>query len=190
MNKSVIALALLAAAVPFAAAAQSAPGALNYNYVEAGYMATKGDGSVKADGWGVNASAALTANVHLFGGYDTQKIDKSPVDVGHWRIGAGYNHALSPRTDLVSRAAYERYNISHGGDKVDGYSVEVGARSLLVDNLEGYAFAGYEDGRDFKGDFYGRLGANYRFSPNWSVTGNVKFADGAHQWFVGPRLSW
>ena len=189
MKKSLIALAVLAAA-PFAAAAQSAPGALNYNYVEAGYVATRGDGDLKADGFGGNASVALTPNVHLFGGFNTQEIDDTPIDVDHWRIGAGYNHGLSPRTDLVARAAFERYDISHGGGKVDGYSAEVGVRSLLVDQLEGYAFAGYEDGDEFDGDVYGRLGANYRFTPNWSVTGDVKFADGARQWFVGPRFSW
>lgn len=189
MNKTIIALALAAAtAVPFAAAAQQAPGALNYNYVEGGYVATNGDG--KADGFGANASVALTPNWHLFGSYNNQEIDNTPVDVDHFRIGAGYNMGLSQNTDLVARAAYERYDISHGGGKVDGYSAEVGARSMLAPKLEGYAFAGYEDGKDFDGDFYGRLGANYSFTPNWSVTGDVKFADGARQWFVGPRFSW
>ncbi|MDO5506187.1 MAG: diffusible signal factor-reguated Ax21 family protein [Pseudoxanthomonas suwonensis] len=190
MKTSLLALAVLAATVPFAAAAQQAPGALNYNYVEAGYAHTNGDGDAKADGFGANASVALTPNVHLFGGWNSQEIDNTPVDVDHWRIGAGYNHALSPRADLVARAAFERYDVSHGGGKVDGYSVEVGSRGMLATNLEGYAFAGYEDSKDFEGDFYGRLGANYAFTPNWSVTGDVKFADGANQWFVGPRFSW
>ena len=52
------ALALLAVpALGFSAAASAADG-LNYNYVEGGYIATNSD--VDADGWGVNASAALT----------------------------------------------------------------------------------------------------------------------------------
>lgn len=190
MKTTVLGLALAAAIVPFAAAAQQAPGALNYNYVEAGYIHTNGDGDAKADGFAVNGSVALTPNVHLFGGWNKQDIDKTPIDVDHLRFGVGYNHGISPNADLVARAAFERYDISHGGGKVDGYSVEVGTRGMLAANFEGYAFAGYEDGDDFDGDFYGRLGANYRFAPNWSVTGDVKFADGDTQWFVGPRFSW
>lgn len=190
MKKSTIALAVLAAALPFAAAAQTAPGALSYNYAEAGYVYTKADGAPKADGAAANVSFSVHPNVHVFGSVNRQSIDTTSVKVDHLRLGAGYNTPVSARTDLVARGAYERYNINHGGGKVDGYSAEVGARSVLVDNLEGYAFLGYEDGRDFDGDFYGRLGANYTFSPNWSVTGDVKFADGAHQWFVGPRFSW
>jgi hypothetical protein len=56
--------------------------------------------------------------------------------------------------------------------------------------LEGYAMAGYEDGNDYDGDFYGKLGAQVKFSPRWGVAADVKFADNDTQWFVGPRLTW
>ena len=72
----------------------------------------------------------------------------------------------------------------------DGYSVEVGVNSALTNRLTGYALAGYEDGDDYDGDFYGRLGAQVKFNPNWSASADVKFADGVTQWFVGPRYSW
>ena len=63
-------------------------------------------------------------------------------------------------------------------------------RSALTSNLEGYALAGYENGDGYDGDFYGRLGAQVKFTPNWSASADVKFADGDTQWFVGPRFSW
>jgi hypothetical protein len=60
----------------------------------------------------------------------------------------------------------------------------------MTSNLEGYALAGYEDGDAFDGDFYGRLGAQVKFTPNWGVAGDVKFSSGDTQWMVGPRLTW
>lgn len=205
MKRSLIALAL-AATLPFAA---SAANGLNYNYIEGGYVATNldsNDGDIDADGVGVNASIALSPNFHVFGSFNTQESDafdflgsRVETDVNQWRVGVGYNAPIANHTDLVARAAYEkfeaddvtvdgqRYDINDGDD---GYSVEVGVRSALTANLEGYAFAGYEDYGNDADDFYGRLGAQIKFNPNWGISGDVKFADGDTQWFIGPRFSW
>ncbi|QNP41892.1 outer membrane beta-barrel protein [Lysobacter solisilvae (ex Woo and Kim 2020)] len=191
MKKSLLALTLLVS-LPFAA---SAAEGLSYNYVEGGYVASNGD-NVDADGWNVNGSAALTDNFHVFGGYTFQKTDDETiggvrfdgVDVDQWRVGLGYNHPIAANTDLLARVAYESAKVE-GFDRFDGYSAEVGVRSALAPNFEGYALAGYEDGDDVDGDFYGRVGAQVKFNQNWGVTGDVKFADGDTQYFVGPRLT-
>ncbi|MFC5570909.1 diffusible signal factor-reguated Ax21 family protein [Lysobacter yangpyeongensis] len=191
MKKSLLALTLLAA-LPFAA---SAAEGLSYNYVEGGYVGTNADGA-DADGWGINGSGALTDNFHVFGGYTFQKTDDETiggvrfdgVDVDQWRVGLGYNHPIAANTDLLARVAYDNYKVEHA-DSVDGYSAEVGVRSALTQNFEGYALAGYEDGDEFDGDFYGRVGAQVKFNQNWGLTGDVKFADGDTQYFVGPRLT-
>jgi Ax21 family sulfation-dependent quorum factor len=205
MKRSLLAFALLAA-LPFAA---SAADGLNYNYVEGGYVATNIDndnGDIDADGAGVNASVALSPNFHLFGGYSAQESDgfdflssRVETDVNQWRAGLGYNLPIAGNTDLVARAAYEkvevddvtvggqRYDINDGDD---GYSAEVGVRSALTTNLEGYALAGYEDFGDDNDDFYGRIGAQVKFNPSWGISGDVKISDGDTQWFVGPRFSW
>ena len=60
----------------------------------------------------------------------------------------------------------------------------------MTSNFEGYAMAGYEDFEELDGDFYGRVGALVKFNENWGVNGDVKFADGDTQWFVGPRFTW
>jgi len=213
MKRSLLALTLAgAAALPFAAAAQNASG-LNYNYVEGGYVATNLDndnGDIDADGFGGNASFALSESFHLFGGFSTQDTDTFEVfdgtnqnrvntDVDQWRVGLGYNLPIAASTDLVARAAYESFEVDdvtvngqtfEVNDGDDGYSAEVGVRTAFTQNFEGHAFAGYEDYGNDADDFYGRVGALVKFNPNWGVSGDVKFADGDTQWFVGPRFSW
>ena len=191
MNRSLLALTLLAA-LPFAA---SAAEGISYNYVEAGYIGTNTDGG-DADGFAINGSGAIAPNFHIFGGYSGQKTDDfvvgptrfEGVDVDQWRAGLGYNHEISPAADLVTRIAYEKAEVQ-GGGSVDGYSVEAGVRGALMPNLEGYALAGYEDGDEFDGDFYGRVGAQVKFNPTWGISGDVKFADGDTQVFIGPRIT-
>jgi Ax21 family sulfation-dependent quorum factor len=187
MKRTRLTLATLAliAAVPFAA---SAADGISYTYVEGGYVATNTDGG-DADGWGLKGSAALTPNFHLFGDFANQDIEDTNVDFDQWRVGVGYNRQVSQRADLVTRVAYEKFDAGAGAD-FDGYSVEAGVRAAMTPMLEGYAMAGYEDGDEFDGDFYGRLGAQLKFNPNWGVAADVKLADGDTQWFVGPRLTW
>ena len=184
MKTSLIALAL-AAALPFTA---SAAEGLSYNYAEADYVKTDADGG-KADGWGVKGSYAFHPNFHAFGEYNQQKTDIGNFKVDQWRVGVGYNHTISPKADLFARVAYEKFDAGSAFD-ADGYSTEVGVRGALAENFEGYALAGYEDFQQFDGEFYGKLGAQVKFNPTWGLAGDVKFADGDTQWFVGPRLTW
>ena len=185
MKRSLLALTL-AAALPFAA---SAAEGVSYNYVEGGYAATNlSDGLPDADGWGVRGSVAFHPNFHVFGDYSSQEFDNTNLDVDQWRVGLGYNHEISPRADLLTRVAYEKVDL--GSVDADGWSVEAGARGAFTNSFEGYALAGYQDGDQVDGDFYGRLGATVKFSPNWGVNGDVKFSDGDTAWFVGPRFTW
>jgi len=184
MKRTLLALALLAA-VPFAA---SAAEGVSYNHVQGGYSATDTD-SGDADGFGIDASVAVHDNIHLFGGYNTQEIDGTNIDIDRWKLGVGYNYAFSDKADLVARVAYENADVANTVD-FDGYSAEVGVRGAMGKHFEGYALAGYEDYKDLDGDFYGRVGALAKFNDNWGVNGDVKFADGDTQWFVGPRFSW
>lgn len=191
---SKLAALTLMAALPFAA---SAAEGVSYTYVEGGYAATATDGN-DADGFAINGSGAIAPNFHIFGGYSNQEIEDTNIDFDQWRVGLGYNHEISPRADLVTRVAYEKFDAGQdffGNDlEADGYSVEAGIRGSLAPNFEGYALAGFEDGEDFdgndrEGDFYGRLGAQVKFNPTWGLTGDVKFADGDTQYFIGPRIT-
>lgn len=190
LKKPLLALALLAS-LPFAA---SAAEGVSYTYVEGGYVRTDTDFG-DAEGFGANGSFAIAPNFHLFGGFSGQETDDFTVggvrndgfDIDLWRAGVGYNHTISPRADLLTRVAYERADVA--GANFDGYSIEAGVRGALAPNFEGYALAGWEDGDDFDGDFYGRVGALVKFNPMWGLTGDVKFADGDTQLFIGPRIT-
>ena len=196
MKKSLLALSLLTALA--ASATASAAEGLSYNYVEGGYTATNLKDAPDSDGWGLNGSVAIAPNFHIFGSYNNQ--DLKDIDTGYdqWRLGVGYNHEISQKVDLVTRVAYEKFktdsftvgDVRFPGDSLDGYSAEVGVRAAIVPHLEGYALAGYEDGKDYDGDFYGRLGAQAKFNQNWGISADVKFADNDTQWFVGPRYTW
>jgi hypothetical protein len=120
MKNTVIALGL-AAIVPFAASA--ADGRLSYNYVEGGYVATDSKGG-DADGFGIKGSLAVHPNYHVFADYTGQETDLGKVDVDQWRIGAGYNRGISQNTDLVARAAYQKFDPQYGYD-FNGVSAEV-----------------------------------------------------------------
>lgn len=190
MKKSLLALSLVAA-IPFAA---SAADGISYNYVEGGYISTHAD--TNADGWAIRGSGAVAPNFHVFGDFAKQKTDSfrvasvryPGVKVDQLRLGVGYNHEISPNADLVSRVAYERFE-DEFDNSLNGYSIEVGARGAMAPNFEGYAMAGYENGSDYKGEFYGRLGAQVKFNPMWGISGDVKFVDGDTQWFIGPRVT-
>jgi Ax21 family sulfation-dependent quorum factor len=186
MKRSLLALTLLAA-LPFAA---SAAEGVSYSYVQGGYAATNNnDGVPDADGFGIEGSVAVHPNFHLFGAYGNQEIDDTDLDFDQWRVGAGYNRELTGNLDLLTRVAYEKVDFG-GGLDADGYSAEVGVRGAAGKHFEGYALAGYQKFESVDGDFYGRLGTNVKFNENWAINGDVKFADGDAQWFVGPRFSW
>jgi Ax21 family sulfation-dependent quorum factor len=187
MKRPLLALSLLAALGCSATASAAEGSALSYNYLEGGYVATHSD-PADADGFGFNGSAALSTNFHVFGNYAHQDLEDFDADYDQWRVGLGYNHAISPGADLLTRVAYERFDTD--GFETNGYSVEAGVRGALAPNFEGYALAGYEDSHDFSGDYYGRLGAQVKFTPNWGLSGDVKFVSGDAQWFVGPRFTW
>lgn len=183
MKKSLIALAVLAA-VPFGLAAQE----LNYNFVEAGYLQSNINGAADPDGWGVGASAALGSNFQMFGNWSNQEYQHSGVDFDRWRIGFGYRHGLAANVDLLARMAYEKLDFGYGYD-LDGYSAEMGVRAAMGKHFEGWALGGHSDARGGNGDFYGRLGGQYKFNRQWGISAEARFENGMDTVFVGPRLS-
>jgi len=184
MKRNLMTLALLAA-LPLAANA----GELNYNYVEAGYSPFNSNNSLDADGLTVNGSYAITENIHAFGGYSKFNFDHTPVDLDTWNIGLGYNYGLSTKTDLLVRAAYEKAYLDHGFANPDGWYGETGVRSLITNNVEGWALVGYENTENDHGDYYGKVGLQVKLSNSWGLVGEVKFSGGDEQYFIGPRFS-
>ena len=182
MKISLIALTL-AAALPLSAMAADG---VSYNYVEGGYARLNTDGG-DADGWAVKGSGAIAPNFHVFGSYGQQKIDDTSIKLKGGNIGIGYNRAIAQNTDFVTKVAYE--NIKAGGYDADGYSIEAGLNARLAPRFTGSVAVGYEDGDNVDGEAYGKLGGQVHLTRNWAVSGDVKFADGAQQYFIGPRYT-
>jgi Ax21 family sulfation-dependent quorum factor len=185
MKKTLLAL-VAAAALPFAAHA----GDLRYNYVEGGYAADHFNGLPNADGFGLNGSVGLGDDFSLFGGWSRQKFDNTGVHFNDWNAGVGFHHPLNDTTHLVANLGYRSLDTNAGGGgNVHSYTGEVGVRSQLGSNFEGWALGGYEDGKNVNGEFYGKLGGQVKFGKNWGLVGEAKMSHDQKEYFVGPRFS-
>ena len=73
--------------------------------------------------------------------YSNQKIKNTDVDFDQWRLGVGYNHQLgNGGTDLVTRAAYEKFDAGAGAN-FDGLQRR-GRRAQRADPEPGRLCAG------------------------------------------------
>jgi Ax21 family sulfation-dependent quorum factor len=183
--KRILLAALVSAALPLAAQA----GDLSYSYLQGGYQATDIDGLPNAHGWGGAGSFALGPNFQLHGGWARQDFNNSNVSFDDWNLGGGFHNPINATTDLVANVDYRRLNINGFSGDIKTYSGEVGVRSALAPQFEGWALAGYEDGHNINGAVYGKLGAQYKFGKSWGLVGEAKFSKDINQYFIGPRIS-
>ena len=175
-------------ALPFGAGAAD----LDYSYIEGGWTEIGVKDAPDGDGWRLGGSAALGEHVHIFGSYTDAEIDNSDsFDAEIMRLGLGWNTGISDSSDLVVRANYLELdsNFPIGDTSSDGYEAEVGLRSAFGARFETYAAAGYIDTDRGDGDLYGKLGAQYKFTPRFGLVANATLSDDANEYFVGPRLS-
>ena len=181
MKRSLIALALVAL-LPLSAQADDK---LSYSYVEGNYVNVDGD----ADGYGVRGSIEFgESNFYGFGSYNMVEVDDVNVDIDFTDIGLGYAHEISPNADLISEIAYVNADVD-GLGSADGYRASVGIRGSFSDKFEGLVKANYVDGSNVDGDFSGTVGAQYKFTQTWGMTGEVEFGDGGETYLVGLRAS-
>jgi Ax21 family sulfation-dependent quorum factor len=181
MKRSLLALALVAL-LPLSAQADDK---LSYSYIEGNYVNVDGD----ADGFGVRGAIEFgESNFYGFGSYTMVEIDDINVDVDFTDVGLGYAHNLSDNADLISEIAYVNADVDGGGN-ADGYRASVGIRGSFSDNFEGLVKANFVDGSDVDGDFSGTLGAQYKFTQTWGMTGEVEFGNGGETYLVGLRAS-
>lgn len=179
MKRTLFALAL-AAALPMSAQAAER----SYSYVELDYVNVDSD----ADGFGLRGSVNFgESNFYGLGSYTNVEIDNTNIDVEGFDVGVGYHHTLNDSADLIAEVAYQSVEVL--GFDADGYRVSGGFRGNLAENFEGLVKLNYLDGNDVDGDFTGTLGAQFKFSDTWGMTGEVEFADGGQSYLVGVRAS-
>ena len=183
MKMSLLAV-MVAAALPFAAYA----GDLRYNYLEGGYAADQFDGLPNANGYGLNGSVGVGNDFNVFGGWSRQKFDNTSVHFNDWNAGVGFHHPINDTTHLIANVGYRKLDAG-GGVNTGTYSGEVGVRSQLGNNFEGWALGGYEDGKNDNGEFYGKLGGQVKLNKSWGLVAEAKMAHDQKEYFVGPRFT-
>lgn len=184
MKRSLLALALVAI-VPFAAQADDK---LSYTYVEGDYLNTQVDNGFDTDGFGLRGSYEFgQSGLYVFGGYSQSDVDNTNLDADTTDFGFGYHHGLSDNLDLLGEIAHTRSDIEIA--KLDGFRTSVGLRGSFSDSFEGLIKANYYDGSDFNGDFTGTVGAQYKITQTWGITGEAEFGDGGESYLVGVRAS-
>jgi hypothetical protein len=186
MHKNAVrgAIALIACS-PMAALAAGP----TYNYIDAAYLSVDVDNGPTLDGFGIAGSFALTESFHVVAGY--AELSKSPFTVSDGSLALGWNHSLNDITDFVARAGWEygRVKLSgFGSDDDNGWSVEVGLRSMLTPQFELNGFISHVD--IFDGDDQiVSVGGVYYFTPSIGLGAGVSLSDDATGWNVGVRFA-
>ncbi|MFY2763895.1 outer membrane beta-barrel protein [Arenimonas sp. MALMAid1274] len=184
MKRSLMVLAL-ASLLPVAALAQDGP---SYTWIEGDYLSTDGDGGLDADGFGLRGSYEFgQSGFYGFAGYHQTDIDNTSIDAEGHEVGLGYALGVSDRTDFIGELAHQRNDLEVA--KIDGFRTSVGLRSAFSERFEGLIKANYYDGSDYSGDFTGTVGAQWRFTDTWGITGEAEFGDGGESYLAGLRAT-
>lgn len=124
----------------------------SYSYLEAGWIQVDLDGAdVKADGFEVGGSVALTDRFFVSGGY--AKVSKYDVDVENYSIGAGGSYPLSDRLHLVGAVHWVETQLSSSvaSGEDDAYGLSASLRGKPANRFEleaGLTYVDYGDGDD------------------------------------------
>ena len=123
----------------------------SYSYIEADYREVDIDIApgidADGDGFGVAGSVAINDNWFVFAGYAASEFE-SVVDLDQTTLGAGWNSAISEKTDWFATLSYIDLKLSaagFGSFSDDGFGASVGLRSMLNPNFELYGSLGYSD---------------------------------------------
>ncbi len=179
--KAITTVALLAIGSPALAVGP------NHNYAEFAYQNVDVDGAGSVDGFDVRGSFAINENFHIIG--EVERLDDGPVSLTTLIVAAGYNLILTENTDLVARVGLVRADLDFGFGSADdnGYTVQAGVRSMLNDSFELNGFLKHVDAGGSDTEL--EVGAVYRFTNNFGVTGGVGFSDDATTIRIGGRFS-
>lgn len=208
MKKTLIALALVAMAAPFAASASESNG-IGYTYAQLDYVysdasAYHGD----SDGAVLSGSYGFTDNIFGFASYGEMDDKHYDYDRKTWTVGAGFNQSIGTRADWVTKVGLARtrwdgsfYTCAeahcdtshtyrrHGHD--NSAWVSTGVLGRLTDRLSANAYLGYKDteGNRRRATAFGDFGAVYSFNKTWGLHGSVTVDDGGTDYGLGVRAS-
>ncbi|QPG07045.1 outer membrane beta-barrel protein [Salinimonas marina] len=175
-------------------AAQNFSSAPSWDYVEAGYQVADIDdaGDFEPAGYALAASAAVGENFFLKAAYRDLSEDKYglEVELSQLTAGFGYRYSASKTTDLFGALTFERLDAEFSGGGLsmegddDGFGIEAGVRSMVIDHLELSAAVKHVELEE--GDTGFEVGANFYITPNFAVGASYEARDDFD--FVGADL--
>lgn len=189
--KKIVCAALAAVLCPLAASA----GEISYTYLEGGVArvqqdAPPGFSDPRFDGAYLRGSVELGGGFYAFGEHARTELRNDfgfDVDLKRSQVGAGYAHGLNDRVDLTAELGYLGESLDWFDD--DAGRASLGLRSQLGSRMEGWAKANYTDGDSFNGDVSATVGALYRFTPTWGLTGEAELNEHVDRVTLGIRAN-
>jgi len=186
---------------------------INLDIDEVGDSGSVLDDLDNGSGWGADGSIELSPNWFAFGKYSVTKADasfvddfnqffRSNTDINRMDVGVGFHTPVNTKTDFVLRGAYtdidaDGFNFGGTGnssvddldeDSSDGYFVDAGVRSQLLDKLEGSVGVRYTDLEQFDN---ASVIANlmYEFSPVLGLNFGMEAGSDISHYMIGLRFS-
>lgn len=170
------------------------------------------------DGGGaaLEGSFAFTDNFFVFGAYSETESDvmvrtedvflPADTDITRFDVGVGANAELTERMDFVGRVAYADIDFGEfelgttsdfdtiDEDSSDGFAVDAGIRSQVLDNLEGSIGVRYltldSDNSLRDVDNTSLIGSIlFEMSDNWDLGFEVDVGDEIREYMLGVRFS-
>jgi hypothetical protein len=158
---------------------------LSWDSVALSYESADFDGE-ELSGFGLAGSKLVGENIFIEGSYrsvsDDVDIFGSEVDLELYRmsLGLGYRHAISTTTDFFGVVSYEDIEAdaslqgNSASESENGYGLNVGLRSLVLENVELKGSIGYLDIADESETTFSVSGM-YHFTEQFSA--KVSYTD-------------
>jgi hypothetical protein len=184
MRRTTLALALLAVS------ATASASDFDYNYLTVGYGNTELDDiNVDGDAIGIGGSYALSNRYHVFAGYEMADMDFG-VELTTMAVGLGFNTAVSPVVDLVTRVSYQYLEAEvpgFGSADDSGLGLGLGMRFAATEQLELDAGIDYVDLGESDGTSFG-VGGLYSFTNAFALGLGGSWGDDASAYSVSGRF--
>lgn len=190
MNKNLLLTSLLLSTLSISSTAMAK--APSWNNVGFGYASYDIDNTdYEPTGFVLSGSHLVSENIYVHAKYISAEDDiyGSDLEVSTINLGLGYRHSLNATTDLFGEVSYLNAELEFNGYSEDesGYSLAIGAKSMLVDNVEGVISA-TRDSLDGESETAISLGFSYFINEQFSVGVGYSFADDANVLNIGAKL--
>ena len=166
----------------------------SYSRIQASYQEVDLDlgGGIDADGDGFGLAGSMAIGDSWYGFVDYQTADlESVVDLTILTIGGGWHTAMTTNTDFFAELGFADGEIDvsgFGSEDDSGYSVSVGVRSMVSQQLELYGSIGQVDFDDFGDGTNVNAGLWYTASGNFAIGLGATFDDDITRYGLGVRL--